>query len=137
MALLEVEALAARHGLLDAVREVSFVIEKGESLALVGANGAGKTTLLRTLAGAHRAAGGRIRLAGVDITGLPSYERAKAGVALVPEGRRLFARMTVEDNLRLAEIRRPGGVLDAGSGIRSLSELEEPPTQPRGLPVGR
>ena len=85
------------------MREVSFVIEKGESLALVGANGAGKTTLLRTLAGAHRAAGGRIRLAGVDITGLPSYERAKAGVALVPEGRRLFARMTVEDNLRLAE----------------------------------
>jgi branched-chain amino acid transport system ATP-binding protein len=110
MALLEVEALAARHGLLDAVREVSFVIEKGESLALVGANGAGKTTLLRTLAGAHRAAAGCIRLAGVDITTLPAYERAKAGIALVPEGRRLFARMSVEDNLRLAEAAGRAGI---------------------------
>ena len=83
MALLEVEALAARHGLLDAVREVSFVIEKGESLALVGANGAGKTTLLRTLAGAHRAAGGRIRFAGVDVTGVAllrtGQSRSRAG----------------------------------------------------------
>ena len=102
MALLEISALTACHGLLEAVRNVSFSLEKGETLALVGANGAGKTTLLRTLAGAHRAAEGRIEFAGSDVTNLPSDERAAAGIALVPEGRRLFARMTVEENLLLA-----------------------------------
>ena len=102
MALLEISALTACHGLLEAVRKVSFSLEKGETLALVGANGAGKTTLLRTLAGAHRAAEGRIEFAGSDVTNLPSDERAAAGIALVPEGRRLFARMTVEENLLLA-----------------------------------
>ena len=102
MALLEISALTACHGLLEAVRNVSFSLEKGETLALVGANGAGKTTLLRTLAGAHRAAEGRIEFAGSDVTNLPSHERAAAGIALVPEGRRLFARMTVEENLLLA-----------------------------------
>ncbi len=109
MALLEAEKLSARHGLLEAVRDVSFALEKGETLALVGANGAGKTTLLRTLAGAHRAAGGCIRLAGADVTASPAHARAKAGVALVPEGRRLFSRMSVEDNLKLAAAAgRPG-----------------------------
>jgi len=102
MALLEISALTACHGLLEAVRNVSFSLEKGETLALVGANGAGKTTLLRTLAGAHRAAEGRIEFAGSDVTNLPSHERSAAGIALVPEGRRLFARMTVEENLLLA-----------------------------------
>jgi branched-chain amino acid transport system ATP-binding protein len=102
MALLEISALTACHGLLEAVRKLSFSLEKGETLALVGANGAGKTTLLRTLAGAHRAAEGRIEFAGYDVTNLPSHERAAAGIALVPEGRRLFARMTVEENLLLA-----------------------------------
>jgi branched-chain amino acid transport system ATP-binding protein len=102
MALLEISALTACHGLLEAVRKVSFSLEKGETLALVGANGAGKTTLLRTLAGAHRAAEGRIEFAGSDVTNLPSHERAAAGIALVPEGRRLFARMTVEETLLLA-----------------------------------
>ena len=104
MALLEVHALAARHGLLEAVREVSFSLEKGETLALVGANGAGKTTLLRTLAGAHRVASGSIFLNGADVSQLPSHDRAKAGIALVPEGRRLFGRMTVEENLMLARV---------------------------------
>jgi branched-chain amino acid transport system ATP-binding protein len=109
MALLEIGALTARHGLLEAVREVSFSLKKGMTLALVGANGAGKTTLLRTLAGAHRVAGGRIEFAGFDVTSLPSHERTSAGIALVPEGRRLFARMTVEENLLLARAAgRPG-----------------------------
>src|SRR6202046_2300069 len=102
MALLEISALTACHGLLEAVRKVSFSLEKGETLALVGANGAGKTTLLRTLAGAHRVASGRISLNGADVTELPSHDRAKAGIALVPEGRRLFGSMTVEENLMLA-----------------------------------
>ena len=68
MSLLEVDQLDVRHGLLQAVRGVSFAIEKGETLALVGANGAGKTTLLRALAGAHPTAGGRIVFNGGDVT---------------------------------------------------------------------
>jgi branched-chain amino acid transport system ATP-binding protein len=109
MALLEAENLSARHGLLEAVREVSFALEKGETLALVGANGAGKTTLLRTIAGAHPASGGRVLLRGADIGGLPAHKRSAMGIALVPEGRKLFSRMTVEENLLLARSAgRPG-----------------------------
>jgi branched-chain amino acid transport system ATP-binding protein len=107
MPLLTVESLDARHGLLQAVRQVSFQVEEGETLALVGANGAGKTTLLRAIAGAHRPAGGRILFDGADITRLPAHARVKLGIALVPEGRRLFPSLTVEENLLVAE-RGPG-----------------------------
>jgi branched-chain amino acid transport system ATP-binding protein len=85
---------------------VSFEVADGEVLALVGANGAGKTTLLRTIAGAHRPAAGRVVFDGGDLAGVPPYERVKRGITLVPEGRRLFSRLTVEENLRLA--RRKG-----------------------------
>ena len=101
-ALLEVASLDARHGLLQAVRQVSFEVSEGETLALVGANGAGKTTLLRAIAGAHRPAGGRIVFDGRDITRLPAHRRVKLGIALVPEGRRLFPNLTVEENLKVA-----------------------------------
>jgi branched-chain amino acid transport system ATP-binding protein len=108
-ALLRVEALDVRHGLLPAVREVSFEVADGETLALVGANGAGKTTLLRALAGAHRPAGGRILFEGDDITSMPAYRRVALGIALVPEGRRLFPSLTVEENLLVAKASgRPG-----------------------------
>jgi branched-chain amino acid transport system ATP-binding protein len=100
--LLSVEGLEARHGQLKAVRGVSLTIERGETVALVGANGAGKTTLLRTIAGAHGHAAGRIAFKGEDIGGRSAYARAALGVALVPEGRRLFARLTVEENLLIA-----------------------------------
>ncbi len=102
MTLLGVEQLEARHGLLQAVRGVSFGVDAGETLALVGANGAGKTTLLRTIAGAHKPAAGRISFDGVDVTATPAYARLRTGIALVPEGRRLFAGMTVKENLLLA-----------------------------------
>jgi branched-chain amino acid transport system ATP-binding protein len=102
MTLLEVQHVVARHGLLEAVRDVTFELEEGSTLALVGANGAGKTTLLRTIAGAHRATAGRVRLDGRDVTGDPAHRRVRAGIALVPEGRRLFTGLTVEENLMLA-----------------------------------
>jgi branched-chain amino acid transport system ATP-binding protein len=101
-ALLTVESLDVRHGLLQAVREVSFDVAEGETLALVGANGAGKSTLLRAIAGAHRPVAGRVVFAGEDITRMPAHRRARAGIALVPEGRRLFPELTVEENLRVA-----------------------------------
>jgi branched-chain amino acid transport system ATP-binding protein len=102
MTLLSIERLEARHGLLTAVRGVSFAIDRGETVALVGANGAGKTTLLRAIAGQHPLAGGRVVFKGVDITSRSAHARARLGVALVPEGRRLFASLTVEENLVLA-----------------------------------
>jgi branched-chain amino acid transport system ATP-binding protein len=103
MNLLSIEQLDAHHGLLHAVRGLSLDVEQGETVALVGANGAGKTTLLRTIAGAHRPSGGRIAFAGEEITRLSPHRRARLGIALVPEGRRLFPELTVEENLRVAE----------------------------------
>jgi len=119
VSLLSVEALDVRHGHLPAVRDVSLEIGEGETLALVGANGAGKTSLLRALAGAHPPARGRIRFGDVDIAGMPAHARVRAGIALVPEGRRVFRDLTVEENLLVARAARRRGpwtvdaVLDA------------------------
>jgi branched-chain amino acid transport system ATP-binding protein len=106
MSLLKLEGIEARHGLLPAVRGVSLEVAEGETLALVGANGAGKTTLLRTIAGAHRPSAGRVLFDGKDVTRVRGHDRVRLGIALVPEGRRLFPGLTVEENLRVAE--RPG-----------------------------
>jgi branched-chain amino acid transport system ATP-binding protein len=101
---LVLENLDVRHGQLRAVKDVNISIGKSEILALVGANGAGKSTLLRAIAGAHKATSGRILASGSDITNLQSFERVKAGVSLVPEGRKLFQDMSVEENLMLGNI---------------------------------
>ena len=108
MTLLAVEKLDCRYGLLQAVRGVSFEVGQGETVALIGANGAGKTTLLRAIAGAHRPHGGRVLMDGADITSMPAHRRVSRGIALVPEGRRLFGGLTVMENLRVAASRRPG-----------------------------
>jgi branched-chain amino acid transport system ATP-binding protein len=104
--MLEVARLDAHHGLLHAVRGVSLKVADGETLALVGANGAGKTTLLRTIAGGHRASDGQIVFDGDDVTSLAAHRRVRRGITLVPEGRRLFPEMTVEENLLVAASRR-------------------------------
>ena len=103
MSLLSVDSLDVRHGLLQAVRGVTFDIEKGDVLALVGANGAGKTTLLRSIAGAHLPFSGKVFLGEQEISDIPSHKRIAKGIALVPEGRRLFSQMTVEENLLLGK----------------------------------
>jgi branched-chain amino acid transport system ATP-binding protein len=102
VSLLSLQDLEARHGLLPAVRGVTLEVADGETVALVGANGAGKTTLLRTIAGAHKPAAGRIVFDGVDITKMRAHDRLRRGIALVPEGRRLFPDLTVEENLLVA-----------------------------------
>jgi branched-chain amino acid transport system ATP-binding protein len=100
--LLKVEGLDCRYGLLQAVRGVSFEVAQGEIVALIGANGAGKTTLLRAIAGAHRPHAGSVTFDGDDVTRVPAHRRVARGIALVPEGRRLFPTLTVEENLRVA-----------------------------------
>ncbi len=97
--LLVAEGLTVLHGQLAALRDVSISVNAGEIFAVVGANGAGKSTLLRTLAGLHRPASGVVRVDGVDITTHATDQRVRQGVVLVPEGRRLFPSMTIEENL--------------------------------------
>lgn len=99
--ILEVQNLDVNHGQLKAVNNVSLSIQKGDIVGLIGANGAGKTTLLRSIAGAHPPISGSIKLNDVDITALASHQRVRDGLSLVPEGRKLFTDMTVEENLLL------------------------------------
>jgi branched-chain amino acid transport system ATP-binding protein len=123
--LLAVEKLEARHGQLIAVRGMSFAVEPGETIALVGANGAGKTTLLRTIAGAHRLAGGRIRFKDADVGATAAHVRAAMGIALVPEGRRLFASLTVEENLLLARSAGRSGRWTVDAVLEAFPNLKQ------------
>ena len=104
MSQLVVKNFEANHGQLQALRNVNFSISKGEVIALVGANGAGKSTMLRAIAGAHKTSSGELQLNGKNISSLTSFERVRAGLALVPEGRKLFNDMSVQDNLLLGSI---------------------------------
>jgi branched-chain amino acid transport system ATP-binding protein len=99
--LLEVRDLVVHHGQLRALSGISLTVYPGEVYALIGANGAGKSTLLRTIAGLHRPTSGSVSYAGADVTGLRPEKRATAGIVLVPEGRRLFPSLTLEENLRV------------------------------------
>lgn len=124
MSLLKIEGLEARHGLLTAVQGISLEIEQGETLALVGANGAGKTTLLRTLAGVHPVAAGRIVFDGLDVSTLPAHRRAAAGLALVPEGRKLFPAMTVQENLLVALSAKRDGRWNLDAVLEAFPQLK-------------
>jgi branched-chain amino acid transport system ATP-binding protein len=110
MNLIEVEALEAFYGDMQALFGMSMRLAEGECLALVGANGAGKSTFMRALTGLNRKLRGRIAYQGRDILGLPAETIAKAGIAMVPEGRMLFASLTVEENLTMGlQTGRKGG----------------------------
>src|SRR5450631_3513605 len=99
--LLSVEALEAFYGDSRALAGVGFTLERGETLALIGANGAGKSTLLKSICGLLASKTGRIAFAGHEITRLSADAIVKLGVTLVPEGRRLFPSLSVEENLTL------------------------------------
>ena len=103
--LLVVENLTVHHGQLLAVDDVSFNVDRGEVFAMIGANGAGKSTLMRTIAGLQKLTSGSITFKGQDISAMPPHKRVDFGVSLVPEGRRLFASMTLEENLQVGEFK--------------------------------
>jgi branched-chain amino acid transport system ATP-binding protein len=112
-ALLEVRDLHVAYGKIDAVRGIDFDVEAGQVVALIGSNGAGKTTTLRTLSGLQRPAAGEVRFDGERIDRLPAHEIVARGVAHAPEGRRLFPRMTIRENLDLGAYRRSDGEVEA------------------------
>jgi branched-chain amino acid transport system ATP-binding protein len=109
MAMLEIDGIEAYYGRVRALADVTLAVDTGEVVALIGSNGAGKTTTLRTISGLLHPATGTIRFAGQDITDVPAARRVGMGICQVPEGRRLFPRMTVQDNLTLGSYTRRDG----------------------------
>ena len=111
MALLEVDEIRTYYGSIEALKGVSLTVEEGEVVTLIGSNGAGKSTTLRSISGLTPARSGQIRFAGQDITHVPAHEVVSYGVALSPEGRHCFPRMTVRENLDLGAHHRRGSAI--------------------------
>src|SRR3978361_2357549 len=110
---LAVENLYAAYGEIEVVYGVNLSVEKGQIIALLGANGAGKSTTIKAIMALGKPSSGRILLDGRDLSGQPAHLTARAGIALVPEGRKIFKKMTVEENLQV------------GGGVRSGAEVRE------------
>jgi len=106
MAMLEVRDLEVYYGVIQALKGISFDVDQGEIVALIGANGAGKTTTLHTVTGLLSAKAGKIVYEGTDITRVPGYKLVSMGIAHVPEGRRVFATLTVLQNLKMGAYTR-------------------------------
>jgi urea transport system ATP-binding protein len=106
---LRVEGLNQYYGGSHILRDLAFEARAGEVTVVLGRNGVGKTTLLKTLMGLVPAKTGRVLLQGEDITALPPYERVRRGIGYVPQGREIFGRLTVQENLRMGLASRPGG----------------------------
>jgi branched-chain amino acid transport system ATP-binding protein len=106
---LTLEGVHSYYGESHVIQGVDLHVERGETVALVGRNGAGKTTLLKTVMGIVRARAGRIRFDGVDVTALDTHVIARRGITLVPEERRIFPRLTVDENLRVATLASRAG----------------------------
>jgi len=116
-----VENLRSSYGRIEVLHGVSIEVAAGEIVTLVGANGAGKTTLLRAVSGVQPISAGRIRFAGRSVEGVPAHARVALGIVQVPEGRQLFAPLSVEDNLKLGAWTRPG--VDRDAEIHRVYEL--------------
>jgi branched-chain amino acid transport system ATP-binding protein len=135
---LAVEKLSVRYGAVDAVRDLSLDVGAGEIVGLIGPNGAGKSSTLHAIMGAAPVVGGDVRVGGASLVGRRSEDVARAGVALVPEGRRIFGELTVEENLRLGLAARRsqanGNTLD--SAFELFPALRESRRRPGGALSG-
>ena len=118
--MLAVEKLCTHYGAICAVNEVSLHVNQGEIVSLIGANGAGKTSLLMTICGTPRASGGKVLLEGEDITQLPTHEIMRKGLAVSPEGRRVFPQLTVVENLKMG-----GFFLDKAATDKGVAHVFE------------
>ncbi|MGA2294533.1 MAG: ABC transporter ATP-binding protein [Acidimicrobiales bacterium] len=106
--MLSIEHVEVRYGPVPAIRNLSLSVDEGEIVTILGANGAGKTTTLRMISGLHRPYSGKVFLEGMDITTTPAHKLVDLGLSHVPEGRRIFATMTVIENLEMGAFRRKG-----------------------------
>ena len=114
MSMLEVNDINVYYGSIHAIKGVSFQVEQGEIVTLIGANGAGKSTTLQTVSGLLHSRTGSITFQGESITGIPAHKLVSKGLAQVPEGRRVFLQMTVEENLEMGAYTRSGGEIAPG-----------------------
>lgn len=121
MALLSVNQLQVRYGAVEAVRGIDFAAQEGEIVALLGANGAGKSSTMNAVVGLVPAAAGSIGFEGRDITRMPPEQLVRQGLTLVPEGRRVFAHLSVEENLRMGAY----SVRDTGAVARGYERVYE------------
>ncbi|MBE6108860.1 MAG: ABC transporter ATP-binding protein [Erysipelotrichaceae bacterium] len=137
--MLKVENLSVRYGMIEAIRNISFEVNDGEIVTLIGANGAGKTTTLQTISGLLKPASGAVYLDGVDITKIPPHKIVTMGLAQVPEGRRVFAQMSVIENLELGAYYRKdrnGIEADMKNVFELFPRLEERKNQLAGTLSG-
>ena len=121
MTLLEIKDLVVNYGVIKALKGISFEVNKGEVVALIGANGSGKTTVLQTISGMLSPTSGSIILDGTDITKIPSHKIVTMGMAHVPEGRRVFAQLSVLDNLKMGAYTRKD-TLEIENNLKSVYE---------------
>ena len=138
MTLLEVTDLRTRYGAIEALKGISLTVAEGEVVTLIGSNGAGKTTTLRSISGLTPASKGKIVFAGEEITHVPAHEIVGHGIALAPEGRHCFARMTVRENLDLGAHRRRGPEIaeDLARVYELFPQLKERTRQKAGTMSG-
>ena len=139
MAMLEVKNLEVYYGVIQAIKGISFEVNEGEVIALIGANGAGKTTTLATITGMIKPAAGEILFEGTDISKIPGHKIVSMGMAHVPEGRRVFAELSVYENLKLGAYTRKNKAEIAESLERvykSFPRLEERKNQLAGTLSG-
>ncbi len=122
MSLLEVDIDSVAYGRVEVLRQISLVVDAGEMVAVLGNNGVGKTTLLRAISGVEVQTKGRLVLDGVDIGRLSGHERSRRGLIHVPEGRRVFRDLTVEENLRVGGLHAHVG--DADGGVRDGADRD-------------
>lgn len=138
MAMLEVKDINVYYGLIHALRDVSFEVNEGEVVALIGANGAGKTTTLHTITGLLPSKGGTVTFEGRNITRKPGHAIVRLGMSHVPEGRRVFAGLTVAENLRMGAYTRPAGEIPESLKMvyERFPRLEERKNQAAGTLSG-
>ena len=112
MALLQVDNLHVYYGNIHAIKDISFHVDEGEIVTLIGANGAGKSSTLNTIAGLSKPRSGSVTLEGTDILGIPAHKIVSRGMALCPEGRRIFQQLTVQENLEMGSYTRPNSEVE-------------------------
>ena len=139
MAMLEVKDLHVYYGMIHAIKGVSFEVDEGEIIALIGANGAGKTTILHTISGLLSPKSGSIRFEGQELTKIPAHKIVSLGMARVPEGRRVFAQMSVLQNLKMGAFTRADKA-EVETSLQTVFErfprLAERKAQPAGTLSG-